>query len=695
MLNLVEIARLIFANGAQFPVSVPPGLPAPAQKYADLRAFEKFAKAGPNGEPAVLAHCNVLTEDSPTSWQQEALSALIFGLADLQSYANPSNLAMSIAPGSWGFIGCKWNDLNVGAGKVGLLSELETVQLLMRRVALALFTDGYWGPWSLAALPQDELHALLSFNPGSYANVDSAEVFNNGGALVRPPPCAPWSPVPKKRNGQCLFWHSGSMFNTGLLWDPNPIFNFWEANQVLLTQARLGFAGPWTKAQACAGVSDYMRLRGWIHGRQMNVNQWYNALPGLPKTPASPSGGYGINARFEHMLYRKVGGCNFNASYLQAVLRTMNLATVVYSAPILGTTGESPPPVQGAPRVFNFGPQFNAGVHRGVACLSAGLALIHGDDAMAEFGRLSSPSVRMWVPMDAAGLFWSAALAFGQKKGQALASHTAGLASIALNTANSVSADIKADAIIAWWCAVFGLNGALNVMPKVPPFSSDFSPSVNVDLGYTAWAMALLYGINNPGSALGFGSVLASEAGSAAAVASDWSMVPLMQRRKAALTRAFACAVCPAAPGATFQPGKVAPDCWAVQTLAAALWAKATKDQKVLDLSIKTFYRMFANNPSWAQQVWPYAQFNILGISIADLGGIGGNFNPGMCQPPDWPEFLPSCQSYRLYPNSNEQVTPTGALTIQNHAYQWDRQDVRDAIVQFATQAVIWAQKFA
>ncbi|MSQ84815.1 MAG: hypothetical protein EXR77_18410 [Myxococcales bacterium] len=49
------------------------------------------------------------------------------------------------------------------------------LKLLARRLALAVFTDGFWGAWSLSTMPADHLKGLLSFNAVTYDGTDTLD----------------------------------------------------------------------------------------------------------------------------------------------------------------------------------------------------------------------------------------------------------------------------------------------------------------------------------------------------------------------------------------------------------------------------------------------------------------------------------------------------------------------------------------
>ena len=705
---MADLAVLL-ASAAKWPVTVPVGGPAAPAKVADLTGFAKYAFAKSKGGNGVLAHANLLKASAVGTIEVgSAALELVEALADLQVYGSPQSLASAIALGNWGFVGNKWADLDVAKGQLGQLTTPQLVRLLMRRIALAIFTDGFWGTWSLEALPEHEQAALLSNNAASYSGqLASDDAFVLGLAGLRPVPCAPWSLVPAQRNAQNLFEvgvpGTYSKYDTGVLWDVNPIFNFWEALQVVKYQAPTGFFGPpWTPAQACVGVSDWMRRQDWVHGRQNDVVQWFNQISQVNATPLSGAVDNDIFCRFEHLLYRKIGNCHCNSAYLQTVLRTMNLVTVMHSVPILDTSS-SEAEVDGEPRVYTFSMNVEL-LHSGVTCLTAGRTLVHGDHAIADFGRFASSSAAMWLNTEHAALLWLGLSAQMGGKYQDHAIYTTLLACAAIQKSQAGLLPDSGAQVAAWGCAAFGTTSFMGASPSAQPNSPWFNSSLSGSLGYFAWTLDLLYGNGNSGESAGFGLMKAKDGTSTTAVAEDWSLDPKTFRRRAVVTRAFACAVAPSV--GVFQAGMVTVTSWAVVTLLSVLGAAilGLPTTPMLDLQIRRFFRLDVATggtapyaaSSWYSRVWPTAIFNTfsLGSPDAKLGGVLGDW-PGNPVAPDMPQIFPSCQAYRILPTTAATVTGATGAELKVRRFQWDDPSVRTAIIQFAAASVNWAMKIA
>ena len=457
-----------------------------------------------------------------------------------------------------------------------------------------------------------------------------------------------------------------------------------------------------------------MRLCGWVHGLEVDVAAWYNKIAWVPASPISTVKDNDIQFRFEQVFYRKFGGCPFNSPYVQSLLRTMNLLAVMQSNPLLGHSQQSL--VDGKLQVFTAANVLAEGgrLHRGVSCLTAGLVLVHGDDAIADWGRFCSSSKQQWIPIQSAVHYWLGLRARANGDGQSLAMHTAALAMDGLQVAGLQvqSGNLPTgDANVTWLCAAFEIPNYLGLVPLISPKLPWPAPPAN-DLGLFAWAVDLRYGANTSGDAVGFGDLTATKAGSAAAVTADWCLDPKMARRKAATTRAFACAVAGTKSQGMFVPGQVSAQCWAVKTVAAALGIDSAivASSVELDEQIQRFFRLDINNLGWADSVWPVPKkgtmFNLLGLKWTEfdagqgatysgqVGGAGG-FWKGPAEPPDAPQFFPSCQAYRLYPTSDDFATLPLGNTVQVYYAQWRDPAVRAAVIQFAVEALDWAATVA
>jgi hypothetical protein len=248
-----------------------------------------------------------------------------------------------------------------------------------RRVAVALLADfqGLW-PWKLAQYPRWVNGVMLDLRrlaPGGFIGL--SDVYSGFGS------------------SQDFYAVTASSWSTGRLF---------ESNEPFLAQAEakkiFDKAGPKNPREACYAVSEWMVRKRFVHG----YAAWYLHCAGTPAPPSSVfNPGPGLAASpctLRQAIDFKWGGCPVNSAYVARVLNGMNVPTVV----VLEVAAAHAPSESDSEKIFSYSGFGDPG-HTSVYAVGAGLAMIHGDDALADAGQVSvlPPPKSMWRP---AGATW-------------------------------------------------------------------------------------------------------------------------------------------------------------------------------------------------------------------------------------------------------------------------------------------------